>query len=294
MTISNNRANRRRWVGAFAAVVACLTMVDRHGRSDDAKGGPKPGAVITNSIGMKLAWIPPGEFVMGSPADEEGRYHEEEQHRVRITRPFHLGIYEVTKGEWSSVMGTTPWQGKSYVKEGDRYPATHVSWEDATEYCRKLTERERGAGRLQARESYRLPTEAEWEYACRAGSRTSYHFGDGEGSLGEYAWYEKNAWDIDEKYAHAVGQKRANAWGLFDMHGNVWEWCSDWYGNDYYGKSLGADPQGAAQGSFRVLRGGGWRIVASFCRSASRFKFDPADRYGFQGFRVARSSGTSK
>ena len=295
MIIRDNRANRRRWVGAFAAVVACLTMADRHGRGDDAKGGPKPGAVITNSIGMKLAYIPAGEFLMGSPdSDDQAFGCEKPQHRVRITRPFHLGVHEVTQRKWKVVMATTPWKGKDDVKEGDRYPAMYVSWNGAMEFCRKLTEKERGAGRLKAGESYRLPTEAEWEYACRAGSGTRYHCGDGAGSLGEYEWYRNNAHDIDEKYAHAVGLKRANAWGLFDMHGNVSEWCSDWYGEKYYGQSPEADPQGPMEDGYRVFRGGCWYCKAWICRAANRDGSPPEDAIEFVGFRVVRTIAPSE
>ena len=295
MTISNNRANRRRWVGSLVAVVVCLAMADRPGRSDDAKGERKPGTVITNSIGMELAYIPAGEFLMGSPdSDTRATEDEKPQHRVRITEPFRLGVHEVTQGQWETVMGTTPWKGKKYVKEGNRYPAAHVSWDDATKFCRKLTMKERGAGWLQAGESYRLPTEAEWEYACRAGTTTRYHFGDGEGSLGEYAWYKDNTRSVGEEYAHEVGRKRANAWGLHDMHGNVMEWCSDWLGMEYYGKSPLADPQGPPQGLVRVPRGGVWRNPAKSCRSATRSGNHPSYRFFYLGFRLARSSDSGK
>ena len=142
-------------------------------------------------------------------------------------------------------MGTEPWKGEEYVREGDDYPATYISHEEAEEFCRRLSARpaEKAAGRV-----YRLPTEAEWEYGCRGGNKqsTRYHFGDGEGELGEYAWYAKNAWDIGEKYAHIVGQKRANGYGLHDMHGNVREWCSDWYSESYYATTTAttSDPTG--------------------------------------------------
>ena len=250
---------------------------------------------IANSIGMKLALIPAGECPMGSPdSDEHVEDHEKPQHQVQITKPFHLGIYEVTQQEWTAVMGTTPWKGKYRVKEGDHYPATHVSWEDATRFCRKLTEKERAAGRLKPGESYRLPTEAEWEYASRAASTTRYHFGNAEASLGEYAWYEGNAYTVGEEHARAVGFKRANAWGLCDMYGNVLEWCADRYGAKYYGETPSIDPQGPSEGSRRVNRGGSWDRIASYCRSAIRHSSDPAARDFDLGFRVARTIAPGK
>jgi formylglycine-generating enzyme required for sulfatase activity len=176
-------------------------------------------------------------------------------------------------------------EGKDAVagRDTSRFPVEQVSWEDAVEYCRKLSElpEERAAGRV-----YRLPTEAEWEYACRAGSQTKWSFGDAESSFGEYAWYGANS----DSTTHRVGEKKANAWGLYDMHGNVWEWCSDWYGEEYYRESPREDPLGpASEGSARSNRGGGWDYRPVHCRSAFRFANLPVDRYGSLGFRVARS-----
>ncbi len=174
---------------------------------------------ITNSIGMRLRLIPAGEFMMGSsksPAEllrivhfqkDEVMYYltdEQPQHRVRITKPFYLGATEVTQSEWVKVMGTNPWRGKSYVKEGADYPTTYLSWEDAVAFCRKLSEKEG--------HTYRLPTEAEWEYACRGGMTTMYSYGDDASRLGDYAWYDENAKSIREAYAHRVGRKRATVW----------------------------------------------------------------------------------
>ena len=146
-------------------------------------------------------------------------------------------------------MGTEPWWGK----EGPNYPATYVSWNDAVAYCKKLSEKEG--------KTYRLPTEAEWEYACRAGTKTAWSFGNDEKVLGDYAWYEENADDIGEEYAHQVGLKKPNAFGLYDTHGNVFEWCHDYYEEDYYQQSPTNDPQGPESGSFRVLRGGSWNFL---------------------------------
>lgn len=238
---------------------------------------------IDGSTKLELVLIPPGEFMMGSPDGEESRDGDEgRQHRVRITRAFYLGETEVTQGQFSSVMGTQPWKGKRYVREGADYAATYVSWEDAVEFCQRLGAKD-GA-------RYRLPTEAEWEYACRAGTPTAYHFGNDASRLGEYAWHDKNAVDVDENYAHRVGQKKVNPFGLSDMHGNVWEWCSDWYGEDYYEGSPSEDPTGPATGSSRVARGGGWDFIPGICRSAGRVRSAPDGRADGLGFRVACSS----
>ena len=234
---------------------------------------------LKNSIGMKLALIPPGEFLMGSPADEEYRSDDEDRHRVRITKPFYLGVTEVTQGQWEAVMGTRPWSDEEYVKDGPDYAASYVSWEDAREFCERLSKREG--------KTYRLPTEAEWEYACRAGTTTVYQFGDNAAPLGEYAWFRDNAYDVDQRYAHRVRQKKPNPFGLYDMHGNVWEWCSDWYEEDYYKTSPLADPMGPPTASARVYRGGGWGCIARYCRSAIRNRSAPADRGDGLGFRVA-------
>jgi formylglycine-generating enzyme required for sulfatase activity len=235
---------------------------------------------LTNSIGMKFRLIEPGTFMMGSPESEAGRGSNERQHQVTLTQPFYMGIYPVTQSEYQQIMGSNPSRFK-----GERHPVEKVSWEDATEFIKKLNGllEERTAGRF-----YRLPTESEWEYACRAGSSTAYCCGDGEARLGEYAWYYGNS----GRKTHPVGQKAANAWGFYDMHGNVWEWCSDWYG-DYPSGSV-MDPTGASTGSFRVYRGGCWYFVAAYCRSAFRNGLGPSFRYDFLGFRLALSSlGTS-
>ena len=291
----DRRPNRKRWVGTFAAVVAGLAMANGVCRSDDTKGERKPGTVITNSIGMELAYIPAGKFLMGSPdTDDLAKDDEKPRHAVRITKPFRLGVYEVTQGQWEAVMETTPWKGKPLAKEGNRYAVTWVRWIDADDFCQTLTDKERREGWLRAGESYRLPTEAEWEYACRAGSTTRFHFGDDKGSLKKYGWYRANAKRVGEEYAHEVGHKQANAWGLYDMHGNTFEWCADWYGKDYYGRSLEADPQGPPTGGQRVLRGGCWSGAHSYSRSATRFWSPQGGMSSFIGFRVARGIASSK
>jgi formylglycine-generating enzyme required for sulfatase activity len=249
---------------------------------------------LTNSIDMKLILIPPGEFMMGSPEDEVDRSDDELEHRVRITKPYYLGMYEVTQGEYERVMGTNPSyfsvDGKGSDKitgmDTSRFPVEQVSWEDAIEYCNRLSAlpAERAAGRV-----YRLPTEAEWEYACRAGTTTPFHFGSQlsgqEANFnGNYPYGITTTGPYLERTA-TVGSYAANGYGLFDMHGNAWEWCSDWH-SDYI-TSAQVDPLGAATGSFR---GGGWYGIARSCRSATRGKNTPAYRDYYHGFRVALNS----
>ncbi len=200
---------------------------------------------------------------------------------MTITRPFYLGVYEVTQGEWKKVMHTTPWLGEKYVQDGADFPATYVSWDDATEFCKKLSALEH--------KTYRLPTEAEWEYACRAGTQTKYSFGDKETDLGAYAWYDGlfgNGNAKREQYPHAVGTRKPNPWGLFDMHGNAVEWCSDWLDTYYFEKSPPADPQGPETGERKSVRGGCWLADASFCSSSDRGSELPAARIDYLGFRV--------
>jgi formylglycine-generating enzyme required for sulfatase activity len=243
---------------------------------------------ITNSIGMKLVLIPKGTFQMGSPIEEAGADNDEAQHQVTISKDYYLGVTEVTQGQYEKVMGTNPsYFQKRVIRKSDSsmYPVEQVSWEDAVEFCKRLSDlpEEKAASRV-----YRLPTEAEWEYACRAGSKTAYSFGEGSKSLGDYAWFDGNS----NTQTHPVGEKKANAWGLYDMHGNVWEWCSDWYGE--YPKGAVSDPVGPREGSDRVFRGGSWRNEAAFCRSADRDRSFPSFR-GLIGFRVALSpSGIPK
>ncbi|MFH0871186.1 MAG: SUMF1/EgtB/PvdO family nonheme iron enzyme [bacterium] len=223
------------------------------------------------TTGMELVLIPAGRFTMGSPASESGRNSDEgPQHEVQITRPFYLGKYEVTQAQWRAIMGNNP----SGFQGCDDCPVEQVSWNDIQEFIRRLNEK---AGRT----GYRLPTEAEWEYACRAGSQTAYSFGDDPGSLEWFAWYSKNS---DSK-THPVGQKRPNAWGFHDMQGNVWEWCQDWHGN--YASGLVSDPTGPGSGSDRVIRGGSWYLDPGYLRASSRYGFRPSYRYASYGFRLA-------
>ena len=244
----------------------------------------QPPKEITNSLGMKLVLIPKGTFQMGSPIEEDGAGDDKAQHQVTISKDYYLGVYEVTQALYEKVMGSNPsYFQKRVIHKGDSsmYPVEYVSWEHAVEFCKKLSDlpEEKKAGRV-----YRLPTDAEWEYACRAGSKSAYSFGESSKSLGDYAWFDGNS----NNQTHPVGEKKANAWGLYDMHGNVWEWCSDWYGD--YPKGAVSDPVGPREGSFRVIRGGCWGIGAASCRSAFRRRGKPSDCDYYFGFRVALSS----
>ena len=251
----------------------------------------QPGSTMVNSLGMKLAYIPPGEFDMGSPEEEEGRSSDETRHQVRLTKGFYLGQYEVTQEEYVRVMGRNPSDFKTgnpgpgqrvAGQDTKRFPVENVDWEDAVEFCKRLSELpdEAKAGHV-----YRLPTEAEWEYACRAGSKTAYSFGESSTSLGDFAWFDDNS-----KYrTHRVGLKKPNAWGLYDMYGNVKEWCLDPY--DDYPKNSLTNPMGSTSSLDRVTRGGGWLDFETSCRSAMRSRCAQTHRQydGDQGFRVVLS-----
>ena len=237
-----------------------------------------------SALKMRFCYCPASKFKMRSPADEAGHREAEDQVDVTLTQGFWLGKTEVTQAQWKAVMKTTPWENDGYVKKGSDYPAVHVSWEDAMSFCQKLTEKERSAGRLQRDWEYTLPTEAQWEYACRAGTRTRYSFGDDADELGRYGWLDDNADYIGEKYAHEVAKKLPNAWKLHDMHGNVWEWCRDWYTEKLPG---GDNPEVTSKTAYRVYRGGSWRFTPQSCRSANRFRYYPGSRSDNLGFSVA-------
>ena len=226
-----------------------------------------PGQTRTVDLGggvtLEMLWVPPGDFTMGS---NDGDSDEKPPHQVTLTQGFWLGKYEVTQEQWERVMGSNPSNFK-----GAKNPVECVSWDDAQAFCKKP-----GNG-------LRLPTEAEWEYACRAGSTTAYCFGESHSGLGDYAWYNDNS----GSKTHPVGGKKPNAWGLYDIHGNVWEWCQDWYGD--YPRGSVTDPTGRTSGTYRVLRGGSWNCGPAYCRSASRFGRPPGRRVTFVGVRVART-----
>jgi len=271
-----------------------------------AASGPatQPAKELTldlgNKVTMKLALIPAGKFTMGSPDNEKHRSKNEgPQREVTISKPFYMGVYEVTQEQWTAVMGTTPWKGKlwkgkEYTKDGATHAASWISWEDATDFCKKLSTKTGPSTGLRAGMTVQLPTEAQWEYACRAGSKTRFCYGDDDdySKLDDYAWWNNNAWNIgeSERYAHAVGQKKANDFGLYDMHGNVWEWCADWW-EDSYANAGKADPTGPASGSYGVLRGGFFLDDRGCCRSACRVNRDPAVGWGDVGFRVVVAPG---
>jgi formylglycine-generating enzyme required for sulfatase activity len=228
---------------------------------------------------MDFIWIDPGTFTMGSPSSEPGRYSAEgPQHEVTISRGFWLGKYEVTQRQWETVMGTTPWSGQAYVQPNPDHPAVYISSADVQGLVQALD--------LASGDSlYRLPTEAEWEYACRAGTTTRWSFGDDERQVGEHAWYLDNAWDAGLRYAQPVGTKLPNPWGLHDMHGNVWEWVQD-YGS-YSGDSQ-VDPQGAVTGATRVVRSATFDSAARDTRSAYRLSVSSDERFGGIGARLLK------
>jgi len=225
---------------------------------------PSPGATMTNSVGMTMVYVPPGEFRMGSDLAEPGRHDDETAHEVKITRGFWIAATEVTQPQWEKVMGFNRSDPK-----GENLPASRLSWPQAVEFCRKLSQTEK--------RPYRLPTEAQWEYACRAGSGGACS----GGQLDEVAWHMDNSGEAP----HEVAGKKPNKWGLYDMHGNAAEWCRDFYQRDL-GAGLAIDPPGPAEGKARVVRGGSWGHFARACRSAARASFNPAYPLERVGLRV--------
>jgi len=238
----------------------------KDGHVKDDNTAVKPGQ--TKKFGnIEFVSIPSGTFMMGSPESENGRDDEEKQHSVTVS-PFWIGKYEVTQKQYQEIMGTNPSDF-----EGDNLPVEHVNWEDAVEFCKKFSKKYNVKARL--------PYEAEWEYAARAGTKTVYYWGDAID--GDYLWYGSNSGGTTQP----VGQKKSNQFGLYDMSGNVWEWCSDWYGEDYYSSSPAKDPTGPGSGSFRVLRGGSWiDDNGLILRTANRDGFGPGLRNSIVGFRV--------
>ena len=239
------------------------------------KAGP-PDAIaldLGGGVKLELVLIPAGKFMMGSPKEEKDRQDSEgPQHEVAISKPFYMAVYPVTQEQYEKVTGKNP----SHFK-GAQNPVENVNWDDAVGFCKHLSQK--------TGKTVQLPTEAQWEYACRAGSTTRFCYGDDndDSKLGDYAWYTGNSGGT----THPVGQKKPNDWGLYDMHGNIWQWCSDLYDEKYYANSPKTDPQGPATSSARVLRGGGWGASPALSRSATRGGWGWGGRDIYNGFRVS-------
>jgi formylglycine-generating enzyme required for sulfatase activity len=267
---------------AESPTVAERVIEDAPSEPESKPVEPKAGETRRfDGIGIEFVWIPPGTFLMGSPSSEAGRRaNEGPVHEVTISKGFWMGKYEVTKAQWEAVMGTTPWAEEYSVFDAPDSPAVYISWNDAQAFVSALNDLTGMA--------YRLPTEAEWEYACRATGTKAFCGGDGDEVLDQYAWYRGNAWNTGANYARPVGQKKANEWGLHDMHGNAGEWCADWYSDTYYSVSPATDPTGPSSGSSRVWRGGRWFCFAFNLRSAVRFRGEPGNRIRDLGLRLCR------
>ncbi|MDA0746794.1 MAG: SUMF1/EgtB/PvdO family nonheme iron enzyme, partial [bacterium] len=277
------------------ASVARLTAVSAYDRSaeivieDTANGFTKTFLVnvragtffeLAGGDSVEMVWIEPGTFTMGSPVSEPGRKEDEgPQHQVRISQGFYMGKYEVTQAQWKAVMNTRPWSGESRVQENPEHPAVYINWAGIQTFVQKLNE-------VAGDSLYRLPTEAEWEYACRAGTTTMWSFGDDENEMGEHAWYKGNAYDVDEEYGHPVGLKRPNSWSLYDMHGNVSEWMQDL--SRTYTADAQVNPVGPASSPTGVWRGGSFLREAADTRSARRYRGSKSADVGYIGFRLVR------
>jgi formylglycine-generating enzyme required for sulfatase activity len=269
-------------------VAAMLSYLLRPSTTKSGSTGEKLQEEFVNSVGMRLKLIQPGIFVMGSPKGEPGAYEDEHpQHAVQITRPFYLGVYPVTQVEyvqatglanpsWFSKQGGGKWTAQGL--DASNFPVEQVSWDDAVAFCEALNRRD---AKRPAGWKYTLPTEAEWEYACRAGTQTSYFFGKLE-NASSYAWYSGNS----GSRTHEVGTRTANPWGLFDMNGNVYQWCADWYEREYYADSPKKDPQCEKVAPSRAFRGGSWNDSAGSCRATYRNGDAPGARINDCGLRV--------
>ena len=253
------------------SVIWCIVLLAMAGTAfSETKEPPKELTVdLDMCVKLEMVLIPAGEFMMGSPVNNENY----QKHHIRIGKAFNLGKYPVTQEQWNAVMDDNPSQFR-----GAKRPVECVSWDDCRVFLGKLNVVTKGqVGK------FVLPTEAQWEYACRAGSKTTFCFGDKSSMLDEYAWYTENSADK----THPVGEKKPNAWGFYDMHGNVSEWCEDWFDLYYYENSPKNDPRGPESGSFRVGRGGGWGSRAISCGCAVRGCEKPGERAPYLGLRVA-------
>lgn len=240
------------------------------------KGKDLPEGFIEEIL-ANMVPIPAGSFLMGS---HEGEDDERPIHNVLIDR-FYLGKYVVTRQEWYTVMETKPWQGLKFVRNGDRCPVVNISWYDAREYIEELNRLNSVSDK-----KFRLPTEAEWEYACRAGASNAFSYGVLKINLPKYAWYYDNAFKRGEMYAHEVGTRKPNKFGLYDMQGNVYEWCNDWYRRNYYNKSPISNPKGSLYSEYKSVRGGHWAHTDYFLRIACRGHYSPHHKDCYIGFRL--------
>ncbi len=244
----------------------------------------QPEKILVNSIGIKFLLIPAGKFMMGSPKeDQNAKPQEVPQHEVTITKSFYLSETEITQSQWDKVMGADSWKKNSSYRdegpygEGLDHPVYYISFNDIVKFLKKMKE-------IEPSRNYRLPTEAEWEYAARAGSTSAYYFGDDASKLDSYAWFLENA----NKTTNPVAQKEPNAWGLYDMYGNVWEWVNDFDadGEDGYSAGPRVDPLGQKEGESRRKRGGSWWKTPDYLRSAARGGQHPDSREDDLGFRL--------
>jgi formylglycine-generating enzyme required for sulfatase activity len=260
---------------AVLAAIGSLTLATAQESAppSNTKAAPKEFiADLGGGVKMEMILIPAGQFMMGSPdSDRSASNDEKPRHLVRITHEFYMGKYPVTQEQWTAVMGNNP---SLFINP--KNPVEWVSWQDGLKFLRKMNEKAGGG-------KWEYPTEAQWEYACRAGSTTIFCFGDDEAGLNDYGWYDKNSGGK----SHPVGEKKPNAWGLYDMHGNVWQWVWDWYDPSYYAHSPTDDPTGPATGTERVSHGGTWASAARSARSANHGRIE-ADHHGSHlGFRAA-------
>jgi formylglycine-generating enzyme required for sulfatase activity len=284
----------RKYIFAGAAIVLLVFALwgifgrgssespDGAGKSSKSRRGERSAGEERTFDGIGFVWVPAGTFQMGSAPGEAGRGRDEQQHEVILTKGFWMGKYEVTKEQWAAVMETKPWQGRDNIPYAENGPASLMSWIDANLFTRKLNKEQDAP--------YRLPTEAEWEYACRAGTTAPYSFGVHEGfQLQEHAWFVTNCYQNKENYAHPVGTRKPNAWGLHDMHGNLWEFCSDWYGAyPFPDDGPVTDPKGPESGNARILRGGAYDSRDYMTRSAFRHSQYVNRVYATVGFRLVR------